>query len=197
MSKNVTVTLRGRLQYAKVLGDPVLNYDKSGKEWKFDFVPNEQKAVAKELAGYGIGDRLRSKTNNKTGEDIYGGAKFMSFRQKEFKNSGEANAPIEVVDVLGKPWDQSKLLGNDTVADVKFAVVDYGPGKKAGVYPRKIRVLDHVPYETDGFEPISEDDEYFAKAAEAAKKAEEEYKQFQKDFQPSTVEDELNDDLPV
>lgn len=196
MSKNVTVTLRGKLMYAKVLGDPILNYDKDGKEWKFDFIPNETKAVAKELAGYGIRDRLRSKTT-KAGDEVHDGAEFMSFRQKEFTVAGKANDPIAVVDILGKEWDSEKLLGNGTVADVRFAVVDFGPTKKKGIYPRKIRILDHVPYEGgNAIEPVSEEDEYFAKFAEA-QKAEEaakknELDEFRKDFE---LEDDLDDPL--
>ena len=49
MAKNATVVLRGTAMYAKVLGDPVLNYDKDGKEWKFDFIPDAQKETAKDL----------------------------------------------------------------------------------------------------------------------------------------------------
>lgn len=196
MSKNVTVTLRGRLMYAKVLGDPVLNYEKDGKEWKFDLIPNNVKAVGKELAGYGIGDRLRSK-KTKAGDPIHDGEEFMSFRQKEFTSTGKSNDPIEVVDILGKPWNDNTLIGNGSVADVRFAVVDYGPGKKQGVYPRKIRILEHIPYEGNKFEELSEDDEYFAKAAELAKaeddQKQQEYAQFQKDFD---LEDDLDDPLP-
>ena len=168
MAKNATVVLRGTAMYAKVLGDPVLNYDKDGKEWKFDFIPDAQKETAKDLAGYGIGDRLRSKTK-KDGTDLYEGKKFMSFRQREFTKDGKSNEPIAVVDALGKPWDDNALIGNGSRIDVRFAVVDYGEGKKHGVYPRKIRVLEHVPYEQDDFAPLSEDDEFFQHAVAAQK----------------------------
>lgn len=191
-NKNVTVVMRGKLMYAKVLGDPILNYSKDGKEWKFDLIPVDAKSAKAELKGYGIAERLRIKDGYANNQP------YMSFKQKEYKANGDANAPIEVVDILGKPWPQDKLLGNDTVADVKFAVVDYGPGKKHGVYPRKIRILDHVPYEGGGFEPVSEDDEYFAKAAEAALQAEKTGNiapDFHKDF--GLEEDELDDELPV
>lgn len=190
-NKNATLVLRGTTMYAKVLGDPILNYNKDGKEWKLDLVPMDPKAVKQELKAYGIADRLRTK-------DGYADNKpFMSFKQKEFKTNGEENKPIEVVDILGKPWPQDKLIGNGSVIDIKFAVVDYGPGKKHGVYPRKIRVLELVPYEGGGFEPISEDDEYFAKAAAAAMKEEGPIApDFEKDFGLETDDDDLNDDLP-
>ena len=196
MAKNNTMVLRGTAMYAKVLGDPVLNYDKDGKEWKFDFIPKDPKTVAKELAEIGVGDRLRSKKIKSTGEDVYEGAKFMSFRQREYTREGKPNEPIEVVDIVNRPWDQDKLIGNGSIVDVRFAVVDYGAGKKAGVYPRRIRVLEHVPYEGSGFTEIDEDDEYYAAAMKAAEdKTAQEDKNFKKDFM--SIKDELDDEIPL
>jgi len=37
-SKPQTAVFRGKAQYAKVLGEPMLNYNKDGKEWKIDVV---------------------------------------------------------------------------------------------------------------------------------------------------------------
>lgn len=196
-NKNETVVVRGKTMYAKILGDPILNYNKDGKEWKMDLVVD--KNVQKEMKKYGIADRVRTKDGYADNQP------YMSFKQKEFKANGEPNQRIRVVDILGKPWPQDKLIGNGSTVDVRFAVVDFGPGKKHGVYPREVRVLELVPYEGGGLPPISEDDEYFAKAAalaqeEEARKAAE-YEQFQKDFDLSNEDDEedveLNDEIPV
>lgn len=195
-NKNQTLVLRGTAMYAKVLGDPVLNYDKDGKEWKFDFIPKDPKAVTKELAEAGVSDRLRSRVVKSTGEDLYEGAKFMSFRQREYTKDGKPNEPIGVFDILGSPWDQNKLIGNGSIVDVRFAVVDYGPGKKAGVYPRSIRVLDHVPYAVTQFVEINDDDEYYTAAMKAAEdKVAQEDKNFKKDFM--SIEDELDDEIAL
>ena len=68
--------------------------------------------------------------------------------------------------------NQQKLIGNGSVVDVQFSVRDYGPGKKRGVYPRVIRVLDHVPYEgSGGLSAVSEEDEYYQKALAAQEAA--------------------------
>lgn len=160
--KSQVHTLRGKVMYAKVIGEPRLNFSKDGKEWTLDLMMTPD--LIKEVKAMGLSDRIRSK------ETQYDGAKYMSFRQRELRADGKANDPIEVKDILGKPWGD-KLLGNGTVVDLKFKVTDYGPGKKAGVYPQSIRVLDHVPFESADFAEISEDDVYFKKALEAQEAA--------------------------
>lgn len=190
-NKNVTAVIRGKTSYFKMLGDPVLNYSKDGKEWKTDIIPLDPKGVKKELTAYGIGDRLRTKDGYLEGQP------YLSLKQKELRSDGTPNEPVKVVDIAGKPWPQDKLIGNGSIVDIKFAVVDFGPGKMKGVYPRSVRVLELVPYNKAEFEPLSEDDEYFAKAAEASMQSEvaranEEREEFRKDFGL----DDLDDDLP-
>ena len=159
-----TLVYRGKVQYAKILGDPVLNYNKDGQEWKFDFIPNDEASAAKELKGLGVGDRLRA-LDDSEGNPRYDGQKYMVFKQNATRKDGSANKPITVVDITGKPWPPEVLLGNDTVVDLKFVVIDNGKGKFHGVYPRSLRVLELVPFSKSEFEPIAETDEY-AKAAE-------------------------------
>lgn len=156
-----TVILRGKLQYARVLGEPVLNYNKDGKEWKFDFIPLDQKEAAKRLKELGVRDRLRS-LKNKDDEPRYDGVEYMSFKQKATKADGSDNTPINVVDASGNGWDQDKLIGNDTVVDLKFVVIDNGPSRFKGVYPRSIRVLKLEEYTRSEFDPLDEDDEFYS-----------------------------------
>ncbi len=181
-NKNQTFVIRGKASYAKILGDPIPNYDKSGREWKMDLQLTSKESV-KEMKAAGIGDRVKTK------ENYLGGAPFMSFKQAEFRKDGVTkNEPIKIVDAAGKPWDPDKLIGNGSDVDVKFAKVDYGPGKKPGVYIRAVRVLSLVPYEKDDFGAVSEDDEFFQ---EALKVSDDE---FAKDF---GLSDDLDDELPM
>lgn len=190
-----TLVFRGVLNYAKVLGDPVLNYAGDGKEWKFDFAPNNADAAKKELKRLGVADRIRTK------DEYFDEKPYMSFKHREFKANGEPNQRLRIVDADNNEWPQHMELGNGTVADVKFVVVDNGKGKFKGVYPRSIRVLEHVPFERKEFDDLDENDEYYHSAREAAEQArrERELKQFQKDFglaeDDEVVEDDLNDDL--
>ncbi len=157
------VTIRGKTSYAKILGDPVPNYAKDGKEWKMDL--EISKETAKELKGYGIGDRVKMKT------DYLDGKPHITFKQREFRinpKTGEEtrNDPPTVVDIKGQPWPQDKLLGNGSDVDVQIVIKDYGAGKKQGVYIRKVRVLNLIPYEgADALPPIDENDPFYQNLA--------------------------------
>lgn len=175
--------VRGKVYWARVLGDPVLNYNKDGKEWKLDFVPNEEGLET--IKKLGIEGRLKEdKKGNMPG-------KFLHFKQSELRKPDKdgvvkKNDPIKVVDSDNKPWDQNTLIGNGSDADVKFEVVDYGAGKFAGIYIRGLRVLKLVPYEAQEFRPLEEDDEFFAKEDDLPVQPAEDNKK----------SDDLEDDLP-
>lgn len=189
--RNPELVLRGKAHYAKILGDPVLNFSKDGKEWKMDLeLINE--GFEKELEAAGIADRVKNK------EKYLDGAPHLSFKQKELKRNGSANDPIEVVDAAGNPWDQSKLIGNESIVDVKFVVVDYGKSMPKGVYIRKVRVLDLVPFENNDFEPLDENDEFYQKAVQAERdQAMLAMESTTASSVPFDTEDALDDDLPV
>jgi hypothetical protein len=155
MARKDVHTVRGKLFWAKVLGEPVDNYSKDGKEWTFDLSPDADGLQTLEDVG------LTGKIKNK--EDDRGD--FIQFRQKEKRRDGSLNRRISVTDAQGNPWPADKLLGNETVADVKFEKKDYGEGKHPGVYPQAIRILDHKEYQRVEFAPLPKDDPY-AKPAE-------------------------------
>ena len=181
-----TVVIRGKTSFAKILGEPVLNYSKDGKEWKLDLqIP---KTAVKEFKSYGISDRVKTK------DEYLNGEPYITLKQRELRASGEPNKPIKVVDIKGADWDQDKLIGNGSDVDVKIRIVDFGPGKKKGVYPVSVRVLNLVPYAgASDFEPLDEGDEFFANLEEAEAMAAAADEEFKKDFGL----DDLDDELPV
>ena len=137
-----TYVIRGTLDWAKVLGKPRLNTYTEENEWSVDVTPNaEGRAIIKKA---GITDKLRDPKDNDSRKET-----FLSFRQKELRKdkSGNmvANQPIKVVDAGGNKWDETKMIGNGTIADVKFTVKDNEKGRPKGVYIQAIRVLQHVP----------------------------------------------------
>lgn len=138
----------GKILWAKVLGDPVPNYNRDGFEWTFDFVPDaDALKLFKELK---IDNKMKEKD----------GVKFLRFTQKQKQANGKDNFPITVVDARDRIWDPATKIGNDSTVEVKFKVVAYGPGKPTGVYPQAIRVLDHKPYVRQEFAPLPEDNEF-------------------------------------
>lgn len=170
MGKNSEIVyLRGKLHWAKILGNPQPNYLKDANEWTMDLsLDKDGVAQVKKLQ---LGGRVKDKKDDR--------GQFISFKQRELRKDGSPAKPITVIDSSGKPWDQSEKIGNGTVADVKFEVVDYGMGPdKMGVYPRAVRILDHVPYEGSDFGAISSDDEYF----KTPSKSEVSDEQFGNDF---------------
>lgn len=179
-SKYKSYVIRGELHWAKVLGKPIMNDYAKARQWSVDVSPNtEGLALLKKLK---ISDKLKDpKTGEKRG-------KFIAFRQNEFKKDGSANDPITITDAQGNPWPANKLLGNGTVADVKFSYQDFGTTK--GNYIKAIRVLQHVPYVSQEFAPLSEDDEFFAAGSSDSDAA-----PLEDQTEPDGDED-LDDDVP-
>lgn len=174
---DTVIVLRGKLHWAKVLGDPRPHtgnpkYDK-GPYWSLDLTPDA--ASLETIKKFGIEGKLKDP------EDIRRKAKkagkeskedrtedFLSFRHLAKNKEGKPNKPLKIVDVTGQAWPSDTLLGNETIADLKIKIVDYGSASEKGTYVQAIRVLEHVPYEESaGFEPLSEDDEFFAAAKPA------------------------------
>ena len=165
MAKGTTHVIRGELNWAKVLGSPVLNTFTEEREWSVDVTPD--KAGRAELKTLGASDKLREpkETDSRT-------ESFLTFRQREYRDTPEgdriANQPPRVIDVEGKDWPTNKLIGNGSVADVKFTLRDNGKGRPKGLYVQAVRVLKHVSYEVEEFAPLSTDDEFFAEPQKEA-----------------------------
>jgi hypothetical protein len=153
--KYTTHVIRGKLFWAKVLGKPIHNEYTGTKQWSVDVSPDEK----------GMAEIKRLKLTSKIKEKNKEQGKFISFRQEEFKKpkpgqEPEKNDPIEITDIKGDPWPENVKIGNGSVGDVKFTYSDFGTTK--GSYIKAIRILKHVPYVTQSFAPLSEDDEFFA-----------------------------------
>ena len=141
MSSKSTEFVSGKLYWAKVLGKPVFNKFKDANEWSFEFEPD--KAGIAVLKKHGLIDRLKDKYEDR--------GKYISLRKTEFNNKGEPNTPIRIYAADDTEWDQTKLIGNGSTADIKLDIRDYGAGKKKGIYPVAIRVTDLVKYESSEF----------------------------------------------
>lgn len=167
--------MTGKIYWAKILGDPVLNYNKDGREWTFEFEPDE--AGVEALKKHKLTDRLKDKQE--------GRPKYLVLKRAELNREGDKNKPIRIYDLEENEWDQEKLLGNGSVVDVKLDIRDYGVGKKKGIYPVAIRIRDHVEYTASEFGKYNE--------APAKQTKVEEESQFKKDF---GLPEDLDDDLP-
>lgn len=191
MAKTVEFTIRGTIDWCKLLGnarpytgDP--RYDK-GPSWSVEINPDQASRAT--LAKYGLQDKLKkdklkkldgTPTKNPRSYD------FLRLSVLENRADGKKNEPPKIVDGSGRPWDNTTEMGNGTVVDILVKYIDYGTTK--GLYYNKMRVLKLVPYEGGGsdFAPLSADDEFFGGGNDTPAQPEAE-------LQPV---DDLDDDLP-
>jgi hypothetical protein len=151
-----TIVIRGEVYWAKLTGDarPYTGnpkYDK-GPSWSVDITPDANSR--KKIAAAGISDKLREgKGEKETRKET-----FLTLRQLLNRPDGKHNLPPKVKDASGRPWGDTEI-GNGSIMDIMVRVRDYGD--TTGVYYVEGMVLRHVPYESTGLEPLSEDDEFF------------------------------------
>lgn len=142
MAERSTVFATGKIYWAKIIGTPRPNYDGDAREWAYEFVPDDTTF----LKEHGLLDRLKDKEDAKNPDK----GDYLVLRKPEFTKAGDENEPIRVYDSDNTPWD-GRLIGNGTRVVVKLTIVDYGKGKKKGIYTAAIRVMDLVPYESNEF----------------------------------------------
>lgn len=188
-NKAVEFTLRGTIDWCKLLGparpytgDP--RFDK-GPSWSVELNPDAKSRAI--LASHGLNEKLKKdKTKRADGSPAKNPRSydFVRFTVLENKADGSKNKNPEIIDASGRAWGQEDEMGNGTVVDILCRYVNYGTTK--GLYFKKMRVLKHIPYEGGSdFEPLSEDDEFFAEGAPVADTP-----------APAAFETDYEDDVP-
>ena len=168
MAEKSTEFFTGPIMWCKVLGLPVDNFNKDGKEWTFELILDD--AGKDILKKHKLADRIKVKD--------YGDV--IIFKQKADPwPDGSPHDPIRVYDSGDADWDRDVKIGNKSIVDVKVTIVDNGKGRFKGVYPQAIRVKEHVPYESSEFGGMDE-----GKDEKSRPKA-------------KTFADELNDEIPL
>src|SRR6185312_15230097 len=141
MADYTTVYATGKLYWAKILGKPVTNYDGDGREWTYQFVPDDVSF----LKEHRLLDRLKEDS-----KWIIEG-QFLNLKKPELNSEGEKNDPIRVYDSDNNEWDRTKHIGNGSTADVKLTIADWGKTKKKSIWTAAIRITDLVPYVSNEF----------------------------------------------
>lgn len=178
-----TVFLSGKVYWAKVIGAPRPNYGGDAREWTFEFEPDAE--GLKVLKQHKLTDRLKDKYEDR--------GRFLVLRKSEFNKDGNPNPPIRLYDGEDQEWDKTKLIGNDSKADVKLDIRDYGPGKKKGVYPVALRITDLVAYQSSEFGGMNKDEDDTPQKGTSKKAAKQ--STFEEDF--GLADDDLDDEIPV
>lgn len=172
--EKTTKFVKGKVYWCKLLGDPVPNYDRDGHEWTVEFEP-EDTTFLKETR---LLDRLKNKYEDR--------APYLNLRRKALTADGEKMEPVLVFDSNNEPWDRDTLIGNGSKVDMKLSIVDYGRGKKAGIYINAMRVTELVPYVRNAFAGM--DNEASSESATLTKKAPAR--------KSAPVFDDLDDEIP-
>ena len=165
---DTVIVIRGELSWAKITGQarPYTGnpkYDK-GPSWSLDITPDAKSRAL--IKASGIDEKLRvPKGERDTRKESFISLKHLLKNQK----TGEDNAPPVVKDITGDTWSKG-LIGNGTIADVRVKIKDYGSASEKGVYLQAVRILKHVPYESNDFDELSEDDEFFGEGRGAVDK---------------------------
>jgi hypothetical protein len=144
MTDSVTVYAKGRLFWPKIVGEKALhqNYERTGREWSYEFEPEDTSFLKEER----LLDRLKDKEDSKNPDK----GPYLNLRKPEFSRDGEKNECIRIYNENDEAWGDT-LIGNGTTADVKLRIVDYGKGKKKGIYTTAIRITGLVPYSSNEF----------------------------------------------
>lgn len=176
LADRFTVFVPGTVYWAKIIGAPRTNYEGDGREWSYDFAPDDTSF----LKEHKLLDRLKDPKDPIPSD-------YLHLKKPEFTKDGEKNEPIRIYDSENEPWDD-RLLGNKTRVVAKLSIVDWGKGKKKSIYTQAIRVEELVPYVSNEFGAYDGTSQKAA-AAPGAKKA-------PKAKAGSEFEADLDDDVP-
>lgn len=185
MSDSQIYVIRGTLNWAKIVDEPVMNDFTGEREWSIEIDLDSDGLKQIKSIKPDISKKIKEKN----------GRKFIQFRQKEFrvdKKTGEkiANKRINIVDGSNNTWPEGVKIGNGSIGDIKFQVKDWGKVSQPGVYIQSVRVLKHEKFERVDFEPLKPGDEFYE---EPSAKWDDE--QFKKDFDISRDAD-TDDEIP-
>jgi hypothetical protein len=160
-----TYYVKGKIYWPKIVGNGALhdNYERTGREWSYEFEPEDVDFLKQER----LLDRLKEKDDAKNPDK----GPFLNLRKPEFTRNGEKNEPIRIYNSDDTVWDESVMIGNGTSVDAKLRVVDYGKGKKKGIYTTALRVTELVPYVSNEFGGMDSTPSKPTKAKGAAKSA--------------------------
>jgi len=141
-----------KVNWCKLLGAPVDNYAKDGKEWTVDLIFEDEALVGVREAGFATEAYL--KTLKDGTENVF------KYRRNAVRKDGEPAKPIEVVDKYGKPWDSNILIGNGSTVTIKYFLTTMESGKNEGkqkLVLTGVKVDDLVEYAAEDNFQFEED----------------------------------------
>lgn len=136
MTEYTNEFMSGTIYWAKVFR-AVDNYEKTGKEWAFDFVPDDDGVAV--LKKHRLLDRLKEGVDPIDGD-------YLRLKKPTVNKDGDKNEPFKIYDAEDNVWDGGNI-GNGSKVDLALTIADFGKGKKKAIWTQAIRVIEHVPHE--------------------------------------------------
>ena len=145
------------IAWAKVTGKPQPGYNKTQLEWSFDIGVTDAVLEVLKKADVDL-SYVKPATNPKTGKTHTLGMPYIKFTRKEIKADGSPGKPFKIVDQFGKPWDETKQIGNGSLVNVKFMVNETPQGKNKPS-ALAIQVWELAEYEGEEDFPVADANE--------------------------------------
>lgn len=141
-----TYQITGKAMYAKILGAAPPGYDNGPAEWSIDVVLDKDGLEQYKKSG---ADMFYVRTNKESGDQ------HVRFTRKAIKKDLTQGKPIFVVGPDGNDWDQTKLIGNGSVVNVRYSLneITHKGSKRLKPSCLAIQIWEHLPYKpTSGFQ---------------------------------------------
>ena len=137
-----THTIRGAIHWAQVV-EPNTTFE---PVWCLDLSLTQETRKIVEADGLTV----------KNKDDARGD--FISLKHKVMRHDGERNDPPRVIDSQLNEWDAKKLIGNGSIANVRFNTFNYDYAGKSGRTSDLVglQVVKLVEYSRDGFDVVAD-----------------------------------------
>ena len=147
------------LRWCKLLGEPRLNYNEDGKEWSTEFLLTQDHVDQLEADGFSPEQYLKKVKGSKTEIDKTEDGKYiLVYRRNELDKDGNPNKRVNIIDGDDMPWEQDKLIGNGSVANVQYNIYELPAirklPKRGKLAVIKMMVTELVKYDGPGDDEI-------------------------------------------
>lgn len=135
-----------KVHWARILGKPSAGFDKDDRmqdRWSMDLSLNDEQV--NELSEVGLNSKIQNRGDDRGNFiQMIKKAHFKDRETGEIKNTN----PIRVVDHRNQPWNEKELIGNGSILNVSFDVVETSYGKKTFLKPqvKAVQVWDLEKY---------------------------------------------------
>lgn len=139
-----------KLYWPKIVGEPTPKYNpEDGREWAVDLCFDDKQVSELQEQGVTTSFYVKNKDDER--------GNHFTYRRNEFRKDGVPSKPIKIVDEEGKDWPKDKLIGNGTVANIRYALneVTARPKNRVKISVIEIQIVELKEYEAKAKETFT------------------------------------------